>query len=140
MPNNKPFPVEVEAGKTYYWCTCGKTANEPLCNGAHKDSEKVPLPFKAEASETRERSWRSYRNGLLRKGLRDPLRHHPAAHRAYSGEEFSAGRLGAVSAAGRRSASQCVLTGALQITSLSLMGEEPNHFPLPLGEGQGVRA
>ena len=23
-----PFPVEVEAGKTYYWCTCGKSKNQ----------------------------------------------------------------------------------------------------------------
>jgi CDGSH iron-sulfur domain-containing protein 3 len=53
MSDNKPFAVEVEAGKTYYWCSCGKTANQPLCDGAHKDTGKTPLPFKAEASETR---------------------------------------------------------------------------------------
>ena len=25
-----PFPVEVEAGKTYYWCTCGRSKNQVL--------------------------------------------------------------------------------------------------------------
>jgi CDGSH-type Zn-finger protein len=53
MSNNKPFAVQVEAGKTYYWCSCGKTANQPLCDGAHKGSDKAPTPFKAEVSETR---------------------------------------------------------------------------------------
>ena len=32
----KPFLVEVEADKTYSWCSCGLTEVEPFCNGAHK--------------------------------------------------------------------------------------------------------
>jgi len=31
-----PYAVEVEAGKTYSWCSCGLTATEPFCDGAHK--------------------------------------------------------------------------------------------------------
>ncbi len=31
-----PYPVAVEAGKSYYWCACGLSANQPLCDGSHK--------------------------------------------------------------------------------------------------------
>ena len=31
-----PYGVEVEAGKTYYWCTCGRSAKQPFCDGTHK--------------------------------------------------------------------------------------------------------
>ncbi len=27
-----PYKVDVEEGKTYYWCTCGKSKNQPFCN------------------------------------------------------------------------------------------------------------
>ena len=40
--------VSVEAGKTYYWCSCGKSATQPFCNGAHKGSEFSPTPYTAE--------------------------------------------------------------------------------------------
>ena len=31
-----PYPQAVEAGKTYYWCACGRSANQPFCDGSHK--------------------------------------------------------------------------------------------------------
>lgn len=43
-----PFPVEVEAGKTYYWCACGKSAKQPFCDGSHKGSDFAPVAYKAE--------------------------------------------------------------------------------------------
>ncbi len=47
-----PFPVEVEAGKTYWWCTCGQSARQPFCDGSHKGSAFTPKAFSALASET----------------------------------------------------------------------------------------
>lgn len=47
-----PYPVEVEAGKTYYWCRCGRSQKQPFCDGAHKGSEFSPLAYTAEDSET----------------------------------------------------------------------------------------
>lgn len=47
-----PYPVEVEAGKTYWWCSCGKSASQPFCDASHKGSEFVPLQYKAEESKT----------------------------------------------------------------------------------------
>jgi CDGSH-type Zn-finger protein len=43
-----PYAVPVEAGKTYYWCACGKSAKQPFCDGTHKGSEFSPKPFTAE--------------------------------------------------------------------------------------------
>jgi len=34
-----PYVVEVEEGKTYYYCTCGKSEKQPFCDGAHKGTE-----------------------------------------------------------------------------------------------------
>jgi CDGSH-type Zn-finger protein len=43
-----PYATPVEAGKTYYWCACGKSANQPFCDGSHKDTGLAPKPFTAE--------------------------------------------------------------------------------------------
>ena len=46
-----PYPVEVEAGKTYYWCACGRSKNKPFCDGSHQGTGIEPLAFEAEASK-----------------------------------------------------------------------------------------
>lgn len=40
-----PIAVDVEAGKTYHWCACGKSAKQPFCDGSHKGSEFVPMAY-----------------------------------------------------------------------------------------------
>lgn len=40
-----PMGVDLEAGKTYYWCSCGKSANQPFCDGSHKGSEFTPRAY-----------------------------------------------------------------------------------------------
>ncbi len=47
-----PFKVNVEAGKTYAWCRCGLSKNQPFCSGAHEGTGFKPVVFKAEATET----------------------------------------------------------------------------------------
>lgn len=47
-----PYPVGVEAGKTYMWCSCGKSAKQPFCDGSHKGSEFTPVKFEATDTET----------------------------------------------------------------------------------------
>ena len=47
-----PFPVEVEEGKTYFWCTCGRSARQPFCDGSHKETSLSPMKYTAEASRT----------------------------------------------------------------------------------------
>jgi CDGSH-type Zn-finger protein len=47
-----PYPVQVEAGKSYYWCACGKSASQPFCDGSHNGSEFSPVKFDATESKT----------------------------------------------------------------------------------------
>jgi len=49
---DKPFAVDVEQGKAYYWCACGKSKAQPFCDGSHKDTEFTPVKFIAEESKT----------------------------------------------------------------------------------------
>ena len=46
-----PYPVQVEAGKTYWWCACGKSSKQPFCDGSHKGSEFTPVKFEATESK-----------------------------------------------------------------------------------------
>jgi CDGSH-type Zn-finger protein len=39
--------VDVEAGKSYWWCSCGKSAKQPFCDGSHKGSEFTPMKYDA---------------------------------------------------------------------------------------------
>jgi CDGSH-type Zn-finger protein len=45
-----PIKVEVEAGKTYHWCACGKSANQPMCDGSHHGGPFKPMAWTAEES------------------------------------------------------------------------------------------
>ena len=42
-----PYSVDVESGKTYYYCTCGLSENQPFCNGSHKGTGFSPLKYEA---------------------------------------------------------------------------------------------
>ena len=47
---DSPFGVDVEEGKSYFWCACGKSSNQPYCDGSHKGSEFSPVKYTAEKS------------------------------------------------------------------------------------------
>lgn len=47
-----PFPVELEAGKTYFWCACGQSKTQPFCDGSHKGTAFTPTRFEAAESKT----------------------------------------------------------------------------------------
>ncbi|MGK0266950.1 MAG: CDGSH-type Zn-finger protein [Maricaulis sp.] len=42
-----PMPIEVEAGKSYFWCACGQSAKQPFCDGSHAGSDFAPLKWTA---------------------------------------------------------------------------------------------
>lgn len=48
IAQRSPIAVNVEAGKTYYWCSCGESKGQPFCDGAHKGTGFHPTPYKAE--------------------------------------------------------------------------------------------
>ena len=43
--------VDVEQGKSYYWCSCGKSSKQPFCDGSHKGTEFNPVAYKAEETK-----------------------------------------------------------------------------------------
>jgi CDGSH-type Zn-finger protein len=45
-----PYPVDVEEGRTYYWCTCGNSKKQPLCDGSHKGGAFTPMAWTAPAT------------------------------------------------------------------------------------------
>ncbi len=47
-----PYKVDLEVGKTYFWCACGLSAKQPFCDGSHKTTTITPVKFTAEASKT----------------------------------------------------------------------------------------
>lgn len=52
VPQKSPYAVDVEAGKSYWWCACGRSATQPFCDGSHKGSAFVPREYKAEQAGT----------------------------------------------------------------------------------------
>jgi len=48
---NSAIAVEVEKGKSYYWCACGQSKNQPFCDGSHKGTECNPVVYKAEETK-----------------------------------------------------------------------------------------
>lgn len=43
-----PALVELEAGKDYYWCRCGRSKSQPFCDGSHAGTDIAPLKFTAD--------------------------------------------------------------------------------------------
>ena len=46
-----PIGIDVVEGKSYYWCTCGRSSKQPFCDVSHKGTEFSPLVYKPERSK-----------------------------------------------------------------------------------------
>ena len=44
IPQKAPYVMELEPGK-YAWCSCGKSANQPMCDGSHAGTDFTPVVF-----------------------------------------------------------------------------------------------
>jgi CDGSH-type Zn-finger protein len=49
----QPIITNVTQGETYWWCACGRSASQPLCDGSHSGTEFTP------------RSWQAPRTGKV---------------------------------------------------------------------------
>jgi len=47
-----PYQVTLEEGRAYLWCTCGRSARQPFCDGSHKGTSLQPLRFVAPSAGT----------------------------------------------------------------------------------------
>lgn len=49
-----PYAVDEQPG-TIYWCACGRSADQPYCDGSHKGTEITPLAV--EITEAKKVFW-----------------------------------------------------------------------------------
>jgi CDGSH-type Zn-finger protein len=47
-----PYEVELEAGKCYFWCACGRSQNQPFCDGSHAGTGLTPVRYEATSTGT----------------------------------------------------------------------------------------
>ncbi len=47
IPYCGSMKVDVQAGQTYYWCSCGLSANQPFCDSSHNGTDFTPVVYKA---------------------------------------------------------------------------------------------
>ena len=48
IASKTPAVLELEPGKTYYWCACGLSENQPFCDGAHQGTDFTPQAITVE--------------------------------------------------------------------------------------------
>ncbi|WP_428354332.1 glutamate synthase-related protein [Methyloprofundus sp.] len=51
IADNKPKAVNLKQAEKYYFCTCGRSSNQPFCDGSHKGTGFTPQEFTAEKDE-----------------------------------------------------------------------------------------
>lgn len=47
----KPVRATLEQGQSYHWCSCGRSGNQPFCDGSHAGTDMKPLEFLAQSSD-----------------------------------------------------------------------------------------
>lgn len=48
IAGTKPLLVAVKAGRPVLWCSCGRSQNQPYCDGSHKGSDFRPVKYMPE--------------------------------------------------------------------------------------------
>ena len=52
VADTHPTATELKKGEQYYYCTCGKSASQPFCDGSHKGTDFTPEGFVADEDGT----------------------------------------------------------------------------------------
>ena len=51
IANRKGYMKGLREGKTYLWCSCGRSAKQPFCDGSHEGTSFTPVKYKAMQDE-----------------------------------------------------------------------------------------
>ena len=47
-----PYQFEVESGRKYFWCACGRSKKQPICDGSHSGTGSTPSVYEAMEAKT----------------------------------------------------------------------------------------
>lgn len=51
IAGKSPIEMDLEPGE-YWWCSCGRSRNQPFCDGSHAGTDFTPLRFQVQEKET----------------------------------------------------------------------------------------
>jgi CDGSH iron-sulfur domain-containing protein 3 len=51
VARKSPYAIELEPGK-YWWCACGRSSNQPFCDGSHQGTGFSPVEFEIHEKDT----------------------------------------------------------------------------------------
>ncbi|MCB1830507.1 MAG: CDGSH iron-sulfur domain-containing protein [Chromatiaceae bacterium] len=48
IPATSPKSVPLKAGDEVWWCSCGRSKDQPFCDGSHRVTDFEPVSYRAD--------------------------------------------------------------------------------------------
>lgn len=45
IAQKSPYQQTMKEGQRFFWCACGRSKNQPFCDGSHKETSFTPVDF-----------------------------------------------------------------------------------------------